>query len=222
MTQSNRFGTLRGVSRYYVSDLIHFVDDQGRAVAGPLGKLGRYLGLIVEAASQMKEGHVGHIPVRCGNPVRRKRCNGQLTAGRAARESIEWACPSCGEAGQINNWAGTEFDLGPALEHVAYEGQLEVLVPLDELHAMRRSGRGTRSMRQMMAGAIRVSDQHCFFLAHDRELLRLKEYAMVASNVARGEDRRLLDRFAARLDALATTLASFTGAVYSERERLLN
>jgi hypothetical protein len=222
MTQTNKLGTLRGVSRYYVSDLIHFVDDQGRAVAGPLGKLGRYLGLIVEAASQMKEGHVGHISVRCGNPVRRKRCDGQLTAGRAARESIEWACPVCGEAGQINNWAGTEFDLGPAAEHVAYEGQLEVLVPLDELHAMRRSGRGTRSMRQMMAGAIRVSDQHCFFLAHERELARLKEFATIASNVARGEDRRLLDRFAARMDALATTLSSFTGADYSERERLLN
>jgi hypothetical protein len=222
MTQSNRFGTLQGVSRYYVSDLIHFVDDQGRAVQGPLGKLGRYLGLIVEAASQMKEGHVGFISVRCGNPVRRKHCSGQLTAGRAARESIEWACPQCGEAGQINNWAGTEFDLGPAPEHVAYDGQLEVLVPLDELHAMRRTGRGTRTMRQLMAGAIRVSDQQCFFLGHDRDLARLKEFAAIASNVARGEDRRLLDRFAARLDALVTTLASFTGTDYGERERLLN
>jgi hypothetical protein len=170
----------------------------------------------------MKEGHVAYIPVRCGNPVRRKRCDGQLTAGRAARESIEWACPLCGEAGQINNWAGSEFDLGPALENVAYEGQLEVLVPLEELHIMRRSGRGTRALRQLMAGAIRVSDKHCFFLAHDRELARLKEFAAMASNVARGEDRRLLDRFAARMDAFVTTLASFTGADYSERERLLN
>jgi hypothetical protein len=77
-------------------------------------------------------------------------------------------------------------------------------------------------MRQLMAGAIRVSDQHCFFLGHERDLARLKEFATIASNVARGEDRRLLDRFAARLDALVTTLASFTGADYGERERLLN
>lgn len=222
MTQFDRSDTLRGVPRYYVSDLTHFVDDQGRAVAGALGKLGRYLGLIVESASLMKEGHVGFIPLRCGNPVRRKRCNGQLTAGRAARDCVEWACPACGEAGQITNWANTEFDLGPASGPQAYEGQAEVLVPLDELHAMRRTGRGSRLLRQLMAEAIRVSDQHCFFLAHDRELMRLKELATVASNVARGDDRRLLDRFAARIDALVTTLASFTGNHVNESERLLN
>lgn len=170
----------------------------------------------------MNEGHVGFIPLRCGNPVRRKRCNGQLTAGRAARDSIEWACPTCGEAGQITNWANTEFDLGPVSGPQAYEGQAEVLVPLDELNAMRRSGRGSRLARQLMAEAIRVSDRHCFFLAHDRELTRLKELATVAANVARGEDRRLLDRFAARMDAFVTTLASFTGAHTNESERLLN
>lgn len=208
--------------RYYVSDLTHFVDDQGRAVSGALGKLGRYLGLIVESASLMKEGHVGYIPLRCGNPVRRKRCYGQLTAGRAARDCIEWACPTCGEAGQITNWANTEFDLSPATGPQAYEGQTEVLMPLDELNAMRRSGRGSRLLRQLLAEAIRVSDQHCFFLAHDRELLRLKELANIAGNVARGEDRRLLDRFGARIDAFVTTLASFTGTYSDESERLLN
>jgi len=210
------------VPRYYVSDLTHFVDDQGRAVSGALGKLGRYLGLIVESASLMKEGHVGFIPLRCGNPVRRKRCYGQLTAGRAARDCIEWACPTCGEAGQITNWANTEFDLSPANSSQTYEGQSEVLVPLDELNAMRRSGRGSRLLRQLLAEAIRVSDQHCFFLAHDRELLRLKELATIAANVARGEDRRLLDRFSSSVDAFVTTLASFTGTYANESERLLN
>jgi hypothetical protein len=222
VTQFDRSDTLRRVPRYYVSDLTHFVDDQGRAVAGALGKLGRYLGLIVESASLMKEGHVGFIPLRCGNPVRRKRCHGQLTAGRAARDCIEWACPMCGEAGQITNWANTEFDLSPATGPEAYEGQSEVLVPLDELNSMRRSGRGSRLLRQLLAEAIRVSDQHCFFLAHDRELLRLKELANIAANVARGEDRRLLDRFGARVDAFVTTLASFTGTHSNESERLLN
>jgi hypothetical protein len=215
--------TLRSVARYYVSDLTHFVDDQGRAVSGPLGKLGRYLGLIVESASLMKEGHTDYIPLLCGNPVRRKRCTGQLTAGHAARDSVEWACPLCGEAGHLTNWSGSEFDLGPAREALAYDGQTEVLVPLDELDAMRRSGRGSRSLRQLMAEAIRVSDRHCFFLAQTRELTRLKEYAAIASDVGRGEDRRLLDRFGARMDALVTTFASFTGAdLRSDSERLLN
>jgi hypothetical protein len=214
--------TLSRVARYYVSDLTHFVDDQGRAVSGPLGKLGRYLGLIVESASLMKEGHTDYIPLRCGNPVRRKRCMGQLTAGHAARDSVEWACPLCGEAGHLTNWSGSEFDLGPAREPLAYEGQHEVLVPLDELDAMRRSGRGSRSLRQLMAEAIRVSDRHCFFLAQGRELTRLREFACMAADVARGEDRRLLDRFAARMDAMTTTFASFTGVDARERERLLN
>jgi len=214
--------TLCRVARYYVSDLTHFIDEQGRAVSGPLGKLGRYLGLIVESASLMKEGHTDYIPLRCGNPVRRKRCIGQLTAGHAAHDAVEWACPLCGEAGHLTNWIGSEFDLGPARDPIAYEGQSEVLVPLDELDAMRRSGRGSRSLRQLMAEAIRVSDRHCFFLAETRELNRLKEFAALAADVARGDDRRLLDRFGARMDALVVTLSSFTGVDVRERERLLN
>lgn len=222
MIHFNTSDTLSSVARYYVSELTHFVDDQGRAVSGPLGKLGRYLGLIVESASVMREGQTGYIPVRCGNPVRRKRCNGQLTAGLAGRDCIEWACPLCGEAGQLTHWSGSEFDLGPARQPRQYERPCEVLVPLDELDAMRRSGRGSRSLRQLMAEAIRVSDHHCFFLADDRDLLRLKEYGTIAANVGRGDDRRLLDRFAARMDALVTTLESFTGTGEPERERLLN
>jgi hypothetical protein len=222
MIHFNTSDTLSRVARYYVSDLTHFVDDQGRAVSGPLGKLGRYLGLIVESASLMKEGATGYIPLRCGNPVRRKRCTGQLTAGLAARDSIEWACPLCGEAGHLTHWSGSEFDLGPARDLHVYEEPCEVLVPLDELDAIRRSGRGSRPLRQLLAEAIRVSDRHCFFLGSDRDLSRLKEYATIAANVARGEDRRLLDRFAARMDALTTTLGSFTGVDEHERERLLN
>jgi hypothetical protein len=214
--------TLVCVPRYYVSDLAHFVDDQGRAVGGPLGKLGRYLGLIVESASRLKQGHAAHIPMRCSNPVRRKRCSGQLTASLAAHDSIEWSCTSCGEAGHITNWVGTEFDLGPAQDIHVFDAQRDVVVPLDELDAMRRTGRGSRSMRQRMAEAIRVSEQHCYFLGTEHELLRMKEYALVSANVARAEDRRWLDRFAGRLDAHITTLASFIGGEDPERERLLN
>jgi len=224
-TRMNRFkasDTLLPVARYYVSDLTHFMDEQGRTVSGPLGKLGRYLGLIVESASLMKEGHSDYIPLRCGNPVRRKRCNGQLTAGHASRDSVEWACPLCGEAGHLINWSGSEYDLGPARDPLAYEDHTEVLVPLDELDAMRRSGRGSRSLRQLMAEAIRISDRQCFFLAHNRDLTRLKEYAQLAANATRGEDRRLLDRFSARMDALVTTFSAFTGFDLRERERMLN
>lgn len=210
--------------RYYVSDLIHFVDDQGRAVSGPLGKLGRYLGLIVESASLMREGHAGYIPMLCANPVRRKRCFSQLTGGLAGHDNIEWACPACGEAGHINHWTGTEFDLGPAIDLRAAESQLDVIVPLDELDAMRRTGRGARSMRQLMAEAIRISDKHCYVLGGERELGRLKELALVSADVARSEDRRLLDRFAARMDAHVTRLESFIGGGGEdpERERFLN
>lgn len=213
--------------RYYVSDLIHFVDDQGRAVSGPLGKLGRYLGLIVESASLMREGHAGYIPMLCANPVRRKRCFSQLTGGLAGRDNIEWACPTCGEAGHINHWTGTEFDLGPAIDlrgAMATESQLDVIVPLDELDAMRRTGRGSRSMRQLMAEAIRISDKHCYVLGGERELGRLKELALVSADVARSEDRRLLDRFAARMDAHVTRLEAFIGGGGEdpERERFLN
>lgn len=214
--------TLVCVSRYYASDLAHFVDDQGRAVSGPLGKLGRYLGLIVESASLLKQGHARHIAIRCCNPVRRKRCTGQLIASLAAHDNIEWSCPACGEAGHITNWVGSEFDLGPGQDVHVFDTQRDMVVPLDELDAMRRTGRGSRAMRQRLAEAIRVSDHHCYFLGSEHELARLKEYALVSANVARGEDRRLLDRFAARIDAHITTLASFIGGEDPERERFLN
>jgi hypothetical protein len=208
--------------RSYVTDLTHFLDHAGELVDGPAGKLAGYLGLVVESASMMKAGQGGYIPLRCAQPGRRRRCAVQLTAARVARDCVEWQCQACGDSGSITNWSGTRFDLGPARELSLSDAQLDVIVPLDELDAMRRLGGGPRTLRQSLAEAIGIDDGYLFLPAGQAELTQLKQLSELAADEARGDDRRLLDRFAARMDAFITTLASFVEGDELNPQRMMN
>jgi hypothetical protein len=207
--------------RSYITDISDLLDDRGHPVEGRAGRIARYLGLVVEAGSVMKEGHGGYIPMRCANPARRKLCASQLLAARPSRDTVEWECPGCGERGLITNWVGTGFDLRTAPGMKRANEYRDIIVPLDELDAMRRLGDGSPALRRLLVEAVDVDERYLVFLAGEDELSLLLESAQLAADRTRGEDRRLLDRFAARMDAFITTLPSFIQGP-DRPDRLLN
>lgn len=209
------------VPRNYVTDLIDLLDPTGQPAEGHSGKLARYFGLVVEAGSIMKRGEGRYIPMRCSNPVRRKTCASQLIAARPDDGTVEWECPACGERGRVSNWSGTTFDLGSVRPVRMVEESRDVVVPLDELDAMRRLSYTPPLLRRLLVEAIGIGDNYLFFPASQDELIQLREYAQVSADEAKGEDRRLLDRFAARMDAFITMLPEFTEGA-EEQNRLLN
>lgn len=194
--------------RSYITDLTHFLDEEGQPADGPAGKLFRYLSHIVESGSVMETGEGGKIGLCCANPSQRKRCRAQLFAGRASADSVEWQCAGCGEHGIVSNWSGMECDLGklrvtPSSEHC------EATLQLQEVDALRRLGRVPRPLRALLVGTIDVGEGYLMVLASHDELMGLRDVALAAADIARGADRRLLDRFAARVDAFRTTTADF-------------
>lgn len=209
------------VPRNYVTDLSHLLGPAGEPAAGSAGKLARYFGLVVEAGSIMKRGEGRYIPMRCSNPVRRKTCASQLIAARPEDGTVEWECPGCGERGSVSNWSGTSFDLGSVRPVRMVEESRDVVVPLDELDAMRRICVTSPGLRRLLVEAIGIGDDYLFFPASQDELVQLREYAQVGAEEAKGEDRRLLDRFAARMDAFITMLPEFTEDAEAQN-RLLN
>lgn len=195
--------------RTYVTDLTHFLDSDGNVVDGPAGKLARYLGLIVELGSVMDVGDGGLVPMFCSNPSRRRRCGSRLVVRRSSRESIEWECPTCGENGVIRNWFATRFGLGAARAMMPTAETADVVVRSDELWAMRRLGGGVPVLRRKLVEAMDFGGGYLMFHADHGDIEELRDLSSDAAGRAGGKDRRLLDRFAARMDAFRTTLREF-------------
>jgi len=204
--------------RCFVTDFSDLLDGDGQ----PIGRYARYLGLIVEAGSIMSEGEGGYVPMRCANPHKKRACHAQLTASRTFQDQIEWECPSCGEQGVISNWVGTSFDLGSAPELPHHPEHRDVVVQLDELDSMRRLAGLSPRLRRLLVEAASIGNNYLFFLAGHHELVQLREAAKGAADRNRSAERRLLDRFCARMDAFITTLSSFIGEDEQRSYQLLN
>ena len=210
------------MSRCLVTDISDLLDVDGQPVNGPTGRLARYLGLIIEAGSIMSEGEGGYVPMRCANPTRKRPCNAQLTASPTFQDHIEFECPSCGEQGLIVNWQGTCFDLTDAPELSHHPEHRDVVVQLDELDTMRRFGGLSPRLRRLLVEAASIGNNYLFFLAGHHELVQLREAARGAADRHKSGERRLLDRFCARMDAFITTLSSSISDEEQRSYQLLN
>jgi hypothetical protein len=195
--------------RTYVTDLTDLLDEGGRVVEGPAGKMARYLGLIVELGSVMAIGDGGTVSMPCSNPTRRKVCGALIAIGRSSGESIEWSCRRCGESGVIRNWSGSCFDIGRSRAMQPGPYTVNAVVRTTEVWAMRRLGGGVPALRRLLVEAVDFHDGYTMFTADHAELEALRDLAHEAATLARGPDRRLLDCFAARVDAFRTTLPDF-------------
>lgn len=94
----------------YVTDIPHFLDDEGELVTTmprPARQLASFLVLVIDAVTQAVPAHDHDTRIRC----RKDACTGSIRASlRSTREEIVWHCPDCGHNGVIRNWRGTKWD----------------------------------------------------------------------------------------------------------------
>lgn len=102
------------VSDTWITDLTHFLDEEGRIVPkkGPARRLTEFFASIVTMCSHPYLTPPPKYLVRCRRRPARKPCAGVIQADLdPPTEDIVWWCPVCGDNGYIRNWKGTIWDL---------------------------------------------------------------------------------------------------------------
>ena len=91
------------MSGTYVTDITHYLDEEGELLPSPARKLASFLVLIIDAVTQ------GDFDtrIRC----RADGCTGSIRA--SMNDEIAWVCPDCGHNGVIRNWQGTKWNQQP-------------------------------------------------------------------------------------------------------------
>ncbi len=100
----------------YVTDLTHFLDENGLP---PVGAPRRLLNLLAFLGSIVKAGSSHPVGTQFSStvPCRRRLCSRlSLTIVNERDGTIRWECPDCGENGYISKWQGTDHDLSAAME----------------------------------------------------------------------------------------------------------
>jgi len=101
--------------RCYVTDLTHFLDDQGDIVQDmptEARQLASFLTLIVDAVTAGFPGEDGTMDtrIRC----RSKGCRGSILGTlHEAASPIHWQCPVCHQEGVISHWQKSRWDNTP-------------------------------------------------------------------------------------------------------------
>lgn len=98
----------------WVTDLRHFLDDNGALIKGRPRSLAAYFAEIVQAATPRIVGAWSLSEVRCRRRPGHKPCTGRIGVRLTDMPlAVEWECPECGDAGIISGWEGTRWDLRP-------------------------------------------------------------------------------------------------------------
>jgi len=93
----------------YVTDITHYLNESGDLAEMPAAarKLASFLGLLIDAASQVMPMADHDTRIRC----RKRGCQGSVRASLPTRDSeITWHCPVCGLNGMIHKWQGSKWD----------------------------------------------------------------------------------------------------------------
>ncbi len=110
----------------WITDLRHFLGDDGEVVAFRGRRLAEHLCQIVAAVTQEANESPRDPAPSCRRRPGHQRCPGRIQAGFDPPGSrINWLCPSCGDNGWISGWHGTRWDKGgrpalPAIRRVTY------------------------------------------------------------------------------------------------------
>lgn len=99
--------------RTWTTDMRHYLDEDGllAEMPAPALDLALHCGAIVAWVSSHLAVPLPETNVRCRTRTRAEgRCVGDLYAGIAADDAIEWFCVVCHEAGRISGWRQTPWD----------------------------------------------------------------------------------------------------------------
>lgn len=98
----------------YVTDLTHFLDDDGAPLPvelGPVARVARFFGRIAAAGSLHPVDEPVRTPLACRRRPGRRPCAGTILVLRRRDAVIEWRCSSCEDQGFISGWEETCWDL---------------------------------------------------------------------------------------------------------------
>jgi hypothetical protein len=110
----------------WITDLRHFLGDDGYVVSIPGKRLAQRLCQIVAMVTQQANDTPRHATLACRRRPRHQPCPGQIQAGfDGATSRIRWLCPRCGDNGWISGWQETHWDYGgrpalPTIRRVTY------------------------------------------------------------------------------------------------------
>lgn len=124
----------------FITDITHFEGLLPKLAKGPAGRIARYFGSIVSAASVVDRGVWGDTAIRCRRRPGRKPCPGHIRVYRLGHSApIEWHCSSCDDQGEISNWKESTWDLSQGLgRQDSAEKSGAVLVSEQELREVRK------------------------------------------------------------------------------------
>lgn len=155
-----------------------------------------WLGGIVEVVTACAvSGRWERAIVRCDEPS----CS-QVVAVRRTGDACEWYCPGCATFGAVVGWRGSRFDL-TEVQRLDDSDRTDaaIFTRIDELESVRRCNLSQR-LKLTLALATSQAD-YVVVTCAERELSELLcALEEVLGKVAPAE-RRLVDRFVARVDA---------------------
>lgn len=97
------------MSGTYVTDITHFLDENGELAEMPeeARKLASFLVLLIDAATQTFPADDRDSRIRC----RKDGCTGSIRCSLSSvTDEISWYCPRCGHNGVIRNWQDTKWN----------------------------------------------------------------------------------------------------------------
>ena len=96
----------------WITDLTHYLMDDGSMAEGPWSRIARHFGSIASAASLHQSGGWVDTAIRCRRRPGRQPCPGHIRLIRTDVPSrVEWHCTFCSDNGLISNWQNTIWDL---------------------------------------------------------------------------------------------------------------
>jgi hypothetical protein len=101
----------------WIADISGFERPDGCLPDGRRGRVARFLGEIVCAASILPPGEAYQSAIRCRRRPDHKRCPGTLRLQRHQRsDEIHWCCTVCDDGGVITSWQRTRWDLSAEVQ----------------------------------------------------------------------------------------------------------
>lgn len=155
-----------------------------------------WLGSIVEVATACGVGaRWERAIVRCDEAA----CDSAIAVRRTG-DACEWYCPGCATFGAIVGWRGSRWDLSAVADSDQSDRtEAAVFTRLDELESVRRC-KLSQPLKLTLALATLQAD-YVVVTCAERELSELLCALEEATSAVQPGERRLIDRFVARVDS---------------------
>jgi hypothetical protein len=190
----------------YVTDLTHFLTDDGLLAPGRPGQVGGWFARVAAAASLHPCEETVMTALPCRRRPGRRPCPGYIDLIRHRDGAIEWACSDCDANGFISGWEGTRWDRRRAVARVPAAEAVDLLLSEHEFAQIRRIEDLGPQGEVLMDGAVRVGGG-VRVRGSAEEFAELVRDLEVGARTCRGRRRQALAAIAQRMAAVVAPKA---------------